>query len=373
MTDVAFVLGTRPEIIKTAPVIREYERRNTPTALIHTGQHYSEQLDDVFFEQLRLPSPHVNLDIGSESHGNQTGEMLAKIEEQLLDIEPEIVFVQGDTNSALAGALAGSKLDTAVAHIEAGLRSFDREMPEETNRVIADHIADYLFAPTQSAAKQLRREDISDARITVTGNTIADAVGQYSTLAVNQSTVLDRLSVDPGEFCLLTAHRAENVDNPDQFQSILNGVHRYVRQTGQDVIYPIHPRAKANLSEYNIPVPDTIRLVDPLDFFDFLRLESQAELVFTDSGGVQEETCILGTPCVTTRYTTERPETVHVGANCLAGLSSGEIVTAAEQMASKRGAWESPFGDGRAAERILATIERNQQRSPPEKAVSSTP
>lgn len=373
MATVAFVLGTRPEIIKTAPVILECERRDISTALIHTGQHYSEQLDGVFFDQLGLPSPRVNLDVGSGAHGSQTGRMLGAIEDELLDIDPGVVVVQGDTNSTLAGGLAGSKLDTAVAHVEAGLRSFDREMPEETNRVVVDHVSDYLFPPTESAAAQLQREDVPASRIAVTGNTIADAIDHYGSLAAHRSDVLDRLGLDPGEFCLLTAHRAENVDDRSRFEALLAGVDRYATETGRDVVYPIHPRAESNLDSFGLTVPDSIRLVDPLDFFDFLRLESEAAVVFTDSGGVQEETCILGTPCVTLRYTTERPETVHVGANCIAGLVPEEIQRAAERMASKRGAWESPFGDGRAAERIVSTVAADSGSAETEPLLSSSP
>jgi UDP-N-acetylglucosamine 2-epimerase (non-hydrolysing) len=368
MTDctVTFVLGTRPEIIKTAPVIRECDRRDVPMDILHTGQHYSESLDEVFFQQLQLPTPKTNLSVGSGSHGTQTGTMLSEIEDELLASEPDVVVVQGDTNSALAGALAGSKLDMDVAHIEAGLRSFDREMPEETNRVLVDHVSEYLFPPTDGAVDQLRREGIPDSRITVTGNTIADAVQQYSTQATVESDVLERLGVDSEGFYLLTAHREENVDHPERFEALLSGVDRYATTTETDVIYPIHPRARKQLQNYGIQVPESIRLVEPQDFFDFLRLEAAASLVFTDSGGVQEESCILGTPCVTLRYSTERPETVHVGANCIAGLAPQDIVAAAEQMVTKNGSWDSPFGDGRASERILAALDIEAVPEPPE-------
>ena len=363
---VAFVLGTRPEIIKTAPVILECDRREISSVLIHTGQHYSERLDSVFFEQLQLPSPTYNLNVGSKSHGEQTGEMLTAVEKRLLERQPDIVFVQGDTNSALAGALAGSKLDTDVAHIEAGLRSFDRDMPEETNRIIIDHVSDYLYPPTEEAAAHLRRESIPATSVTVTGNTIADAVTRYSSLAATESDILESLGLTPGEFCLLTAHRAENVDDSARFESLLHGVDRYARQAGMEVMYPIHPRARKQLTEFSISVPDTVRLLEPQDFFDFLQLESQAALVFTDSGGVQEEACILGTPCVTLRYNTERPETVHVGANCIAGLSPPDIIVAAERMASKSGTWDSPFGDGRASEHIVDSLDLPQVSTSPE-------
>lgn len=351
-----FVLGTRPEIIKLTPVIRECERRGIEFTTIHTGQHYSDRLDAVFFRQLDLPKPTCNLAVGSSTHGQQTGKMLADVEERLLTDEPDVVFVQGDTNSALAGALAGAKLDAEVAHVEAGLRSFDREMPEEVNRVLIDHAADQLLAPTDGTADLLRQEGLPEDRITVTGNTIADAVHMYADLAAEKSDVIETMDLAPDKFCLLTAHREENVDNPDRFASLLEAVDRYARRSDSTVVYPIHPRARERLNEFGLTVPGSIRIVEPQDFLDFLRLESKATLALTDSGGVQEETCILGTPCVTLRYSTERPETTFVGANCVAGLVPEDIVAAAERMATKDGDWSSPFGDGRAAKRILDSV-----------------
>jgi len=354
--DTAFVLGTRPEIIKMAPVLKACSRRGLSTLVIHTGQHYSESLDDVFFRQLDLESPDVNLEVGSGTHGKMTGSMLGGVEQELLNHEPTVVFVQGDTNSTLAGALAGSKLGCDVAHIEAGLRSFDREMPEETNRVVVDHVADHLFPPTEQAAELLRGEGLPDDRITVTGNTIVDAVTNYESVAVSTSDAASDLDLDPGEFALLTAHRAETVDNPGSFERVLNGINRAARELDLDVVYPVHPRARNRLDEFDFRVPDTIRTIDPLGFLDFLRLESAAALAFTDSGGVQEETCILGTPCVTLRYGTERPETVFVGANCVAGHDPADIVAAAASMYGREGDWQSPFGDGQAAARILDAL-----------------
>jgi UDP-N-acetylglucosamine 2-epimerase (non-hydrolysing) len=363
-SEVALVLGTRPEIIKMAPVIRAYECRGIAPALIHTGQHYSDELDAMFFRQLDLPAPTVNLEVGSGTHGEQTGEMLAGVERTLLETDPEVVFVQGDTNSALAGALAGSKLDTEVAHVEAGLRSFDREMPEETNRVLIDHVSDHCFAPTEQSAELLRREGISDETITVTGNTVVDAVTRCSELAAEASTIHDDLGIEPNEYCLLTAHRAENVDDRDRFESLLAGVDQFAQQSGLEVVYPIHPRAREQIAAFDIAVPESIRLVEPLDFFDFLQLEEKAALAFTDSGGVQEETCILGTPCVTLRYNTERPETAIVGANCIAGLNPADISAAATRMVSKAGDWEAPFGDGLAGERIVASLDTKSSADP---------
>ena len=343
-TVVTIVLGTRPEIIKLAPVIDACERYDVGYSVVHTGQHYSDELDAVFFEQLELPTPEYNLAIGSGSHSAQTGAMIGAIEGVLVEDEPDVVLVQGDTNSVLAGSVAASKLDCEVGHVEAGLRSFDRRMPEEVNRVLADHAADYCFAPTDQAAQHLRQEGVPVERITVTGNTIVDAVTGYRDLAAEKTEVLETHDLHVGEFCLLTAHRAENVDDPERFASLLDGVARFA-------------------AEPDIDVPADIRLVEPQDFLDFLRLESAARLAFTDSGGVQEEACILGTPCVTLRDNTERPETVAVGANRVVGVDPAEIVAGAREALRAPTDWENPFGDGRSAERILDAVGIGQAKS----------
>lgn len=354
--DAAFVFGTRPEFIKVAPVLAAADRRGLSTYVVHTGQHYSASLDDVFFEQLDIPEPDVNLGVGSGDHGAQTGAMLAGVERHLREQDPDVVFVQGDTNSTLAGALAATKLGLAVAHVEAGLRSYDREMPEEINRVVVDHVADHLFPPTNDGATLLRREGISADRITVTGNTIVDAVRDNRAVAARTSTILADLDLVEGEFALLTAHRAETVDDEATFAAVLEGVGVAAEQLGLEVIYPVHPRAADRLESFDLDVPAGIRLVEPADFFDFLRLEDAAAIAFTDSGGVQEETCILGTPCVTLRYGTERPETAYVGANCIAGHEPVDILAAAIAMRGKAGDWDVPFGDGDAADRILDAL-----------------
>ncbi|QRY24860.1 UDP-N-acetylglucosamine 2-epimerase (non-hydrolyzing) [Halobacterium sp. BOL4-2] len=352
----SFVLGTRPEIIKLSPVIRACERRDIPYTIIHTGQHYSEELDSVFFEQLDLQTPDYNLAIGSSTHGEQTGEMITQIESVLDSERPDVVLVQGDTNSVLAGSIAATKMDEiAVGHVESGLRSFDREMPEEINRRLADHAADYLFAPTEISRDQLLSEGLPDEWITVTGNTIVDAVQQNAEIAHERSHVLSDLDLD-GPFALLTAHRAENVDARDRFKRLLDSVANAADEQELPVVYPIHPRAKKRLSEFDIDVPDSIDVVNPQDFLDFLVLEDEATIVFTDSGGVQEETCILRTPCVTLRDNTERPETVDVGANRIVGVESTDVLTGVNEMLATEQDWENPFGDGRAAERILNAL-----------------
>lgn len=362
----AFVLGTRPEIIKLAPLIRECEERDYSFVLIHTGQHYSDSLDSVFFEQLELPTADYHLGVGSGSHGEQTGNMLIEVEQVLRTESPDVVFIQGDTNSVLAGAIAGSKLDQELVHVEAGLRSFDREMPEEVNRILADHVSDYLFAPTERSKEYLLEEGRPEDRIVVTGNTIVDAIDRNRELALRKSTVLSELGVDRGEYFLMTAHRAENVDDRERFRDLLEGVAAaagdYDGDVDVDVVYPMHPRAESQIREFGLEIPDRITPVAPLDYLDFLRLEMEARLVLTDSGGVQEEACVLGVPCVTLRDTTERPETIEVGANRLSGTDPEAIRRATEDALSRRPDWENPFGDGTAAAQILDTVAREPTR-----------
>lgn len=355
-TEIAIVLGTRPEIIKLAPVIRECDRRNIDYIVIHTGQHYSDSLDRVFFEQLGLPVPDHNLGVGSASHADQTAAMITGIADVLVQEQPDTVLVQGDTNSVLAGSIATSKLDIDLGHVEAGLRSFDRSMPEETNRVLTDHVADYLFAPTDQSRQYLLKEGIPDHRIFVTGNTIVDALEQNQELAARKSDVLETLDLEPNEFGLMTAHRAENVDNERRFRDLLEGVGRAADERGLNVVYPIHPRAQNKLEVFNIEVPKRVRVIDPQNYLDFLTLENSAAVILTDSGGVQEEACILSVPCVTLRENTERPETIDVGANRLVGTDPDAIVDGVRAAYSAVQTWKNPFGDGAAAEQILAVV-----------------
>ncbi len=348
----AIVLGTRPEIIKMSPVIRALEEISADFLIIHTGQHYSYNLDRVFFEQLNLPPAKYNLEVGSGSHGEQTARALIGIEEALLREKPDIVLVEGDTNSVLAGALVAVKLNIRVGHVEAGLRSYDRRTPEEINRILADHCSDYLFAPTEKSKSILLGEGIPEKKIFVTGNTIVDAVCQNLALADKKGDTLNSLRLHPSEYFLLTLHRQENVDNPARFASILEGINRLSFKFQLPVIYPIHPRSRKRMCEFSLEAKNLV-LIDPVDFLSFLQLESKAKLVLTDSGGVQEETCILGVPCITLRDSTERPETIEVGSNILAGASSSEIVKCTELMLNRETRWENPFGDGKTGERIV--------------------
>jgi UDP-N-acetylglucosamine 2-epimerase (non-hydrolysing) len=309
-------------------------------------------MDRIFFEELKLPLPKYHLDVGSGSHGHQTGKMLAGIEDILTKEKPGIVYVQGDTNTVLAGALAASKLQIKIGHVEAGLRSFDRSMPEEINRVIADHISDLLFAPTEHAKELLLKEGIPESKIFVTGNTIVDAVFENLKIA-ESSGILEKLGVKPKSYMLSTIHRQENTDDQDRLAEIFRGLGLVSEEFHMPIILPIHPRTRKMLAEFDITVPAGVKVLEPLGFMDFLKAESNARLVLTDSGGVQEECCILGVPCVTIRENTERPETVEVGANVIAGFEHENIVKAAKTMLDKKGKWNNPFGDGKAREKII--------------------
>jgi len=349
---VTIVLGTRPEIIKMSPIIRALEERGMEFFILHTGQHYSYNMDQIFFEQLKLPQPKYNLRVGSGTHAEETGKMMIGIEKVLLDEKPDIVLVEGDTNTVLAGALASVKVGVTLGHVEAGLRSFDRSMPEEINRIVADHVSDLLFAPTEVAKGNLLREGIPEDKIYVTGNTIVDAV--YQNLKLTEAV---NVQFADDDYFLVTVHRQENTDNPMRLKGIIEGLKLVKEYFNTPIIYPAHPRAVKMINKYGIDT-EGLNLIEPLDYLSFLKLESKAKLIFTDSGGVQEEACILRVPCVTLRYNTERPETIDVGANILAGTEPNNILEKAKIMIDANRNWRNPFGDGKAAERIVNIISR---------------
>ena len=352
---ISIILGTRPEIIKMSPIIRECEERGLDYFILHTGQHYSYNMDRVFFEQLELPEAKYNLDVGSGSHAEQTGKMLIGIEKILLKEKPDVVLVEGDTNTVLAGALAATKLHIKVGHVEAGLRSYYKEMPEEINRILADHCSDYLFAPTEKSKKILLGEGIEEEKIFVTGNTIVDAVYQNLEIAREKVDALDALELEKQKYFLVTAHRQENVDNKSRFEGILKGLELITNEFDMPVIYPIHPRARKMMNKFGLKA-NGIKLIEPIDYLSFLQLEANAKLVLTDSGGVQEETCVLKVPCVTLRDNTERPETLEVGSNILAGTNPDAILNATKEMIDKENNWENPFGDGTAGKKIIEIL-----------------
>jgi UDP-N-acetylglucosamine 2-epimerase (non-hydrolysing) len=350
------VVGTRPEIIKMSPIIRLCQKNQLNYFILHSGQHYSYDMDKVFFENLELPDANYNLDVGSGSHGVQTAEILHKTEEILLKEKPDIILVEGDTNTVFASALAASKLGMKVGHVEAGLRSYDRTMPEEINRVLTDHISDLLFCPTEKAKKTAFKEGIKENKIYVTGNTIVDAVEQNKEIAFKKSIILEKLSLKKQNYFLVTAHRQENVDKKEKLINIIKALDKINKKYSLPVIYPIHPRTKNKLKLFNIKIPENISFVSPLNFLDFLQLEANAKLILTDSGGVQEESCILKNPCVTLRENTERPETLTVGSNMLAGTNPDKILNTVKIMLDRKRDWKNPFGSGNAAEQIMQII-----------------
>jgi len=339
-------------------IIRECQRKNFNFFILHTNQHYSGNLDKIFFEELELPNPKYNLRVGSGSHAEETGKMLIRIEKVLLKEKPDIVLVEGDTNSVLAGALVTTKLHLKIGHVEAGLRSYFREMPEEINRILTDHCSDFLFAPTKKAKEILIGEGISKEIIFITGNTIVDAVYQNLKLAKRKSKILKRLKLKKKKYFLVTAHRAENVDKKERLEGILKGLKLVSSKFNLPIIYPIHPRTQKRIEQFKLKIPKEIAFIEPIGFLDFLQLEANAKLVLTDSGGVQEETCVLKTPCVTLRDNTERPETLKVGSNILVGANPKRILKGVKKTMNKKRNWKNPFGDGKSGARIMKIISK---------------
>ncbi|NJE55266.1 non-hydrolyzing UDP-N-acetylglucosamine 2-epimerase [Thermococcus sp. 21S9] len=357
----AFVFGTRPEIIKLSPVIRAFLERGVEPILIHTGQHYDYEMSSVFLEELELPEIDYHLEVGSGTQAEQTGKAMIKIERVLMEEKPDVTLVQGDTNTVLAGALASVKLKIPVAHVEAGLRSFDRTMPEEINRILADHASEVLFPPTEEARKNLEREGITE-NVYVVGNTVVDAVLQNSEVAEKKSDVLERLGLRPKEYILITAHRAENTDSRKNLEKLV----QILESLPMRAVYPMHPRTRKRLEEFGllerVEAIENLTVTKPLGYLDFLRLEKNAFAIMTDSGGIQEETIILGVPCLTLRYNTERPETVEAGGNMLVGLEKDRALSYLRQLMKDKEFYEkmanapNPFGDGKAGERIAEIL-----------------
>ena len=332
-----------------SPIVKECEKRKIDFFIIHSNQHYSDSMDTIFFRELDIPKPKYNLNVGSGTHTNQIGNILIKIGPILNDESPDIVLVQGDTNTVMAGGLAASKLGIKVAHVEAGLRSYDRTMPEETNRIMTDHLSDYLFAVSEVQKNILENEGVDKAKIYTVGNTIVDATYQYKNIANKKSTILTKLGLTPRQYTLFTVHRASNVDNKQELLEIIN-----ILDTIEGVVcWPIHLRTKNYLDKFDLSIPQHVVKCDPLGYFDFLNLEQHARLIVTDSGGVQEEACILGIPCITLRNNTERPETIQAGANFLVGRDSKKFK---QILTSHRKDWKNPFGDGNTSIKIIEIL-----------------
>lgn len=366
---IATIIGARPQFIKAAAISRAIVGHNRTNAtpvieeiLVHTGQHYDDDMSAIFFRELEIPEPKYNLNIGSGSHGRQTGRMLMAIEEVLLQEKPDWVLIYGDTNSTLAGAIAAAKLHIPVAHVEAGLRSFNRMMPEEVNRIVADQLSQLLLCPSQIAVKNLAWEGIT-AGVVITGDVMADALQFAATKATDHSDILARLDLQPQGYLLATVHRAENTDDPDRLGNIMDAFSELAER--ETVILPLHPRTKKILDDTfpSLLTPDpsrftpnpSLRIIDPVGYFDIITLEKSARLLLTDSGGMQKEAYWLKVPCITLRDETEWVETVERGWNILTGADRDRIIKAVRTF--KAPSAHSPlYGDGKAAAHCLAAL-----------------
>ncbi|MGC8875065.1 MAG: non-hydrolyzing UDP-N-acetylglucosamine 2-epimerase, partial [Chloroflexia bacterium] len=347
---VVSVVGARPQFIKAAVVSRTL-RRQHQEVLLHTGQHYDYEMSELFFRELGIPQPDVNLGVGSGSHAQQTAQMLIGIERVLLQERPDWVLIYGDTNSTLAGALAAAKLGLPLAHVEAGLRSFNRAMPEEINRVVADHLSDLLFCPTRTAVENLAHEGITRG-VHWVGDVMYDALLACLPVAEQTSDILNRLELEPAGYLLATVHRAGNTDVRENLAAILEGL----GATRETVILPLHPRTRRALASWGIAPSENVRLIDPVGYLDMLILEQNARLILTDSGGVQKEAYWLGIPCLTLREETEWLETVEAGWNLLVGTSVERLVEAVRTF-RPQGERPACFGDGHAGEKIVQILE----------------
>jgi UDP-GlcNAc3NAcA epimerase len=341
------IVGARPQFIKASPLTHAL-RKHHRDILVHTGQHYDYGMSDVFFEDLGIPLPDYHLGIGSGTHGAQTGAMLKAIEDVFVKERPDAVIVYGDTNSTLAGALAAAKLNIPVAHVEAGLRSFNRAMPEEINRILTDHVSTWLLVPSVLSCEQLQREGITSG-VHVVGDIMYDALLVHRKRAGARSSILDTQKLSPRAYYLATIHRAENTDQADHLRSIFKAL----QILGKPVIVPLHPRTAKKLKEYCIQPGSNVRCVEPLGYLDMIRLQEHAACILTDSGGVQKEAYYLGVPCVTLRMETEWIETVAAGWNRVCGTRTDAIEDAVRTMEGSQPPHPDLYGDGRTADRIV--------------------
>lgn len=362
---IAIVLGTRPEIIKISPIIDEINKRGIDYTLIHTGQHYDHEMSDQFFVELELPAPNYNIGVGSASHGAQTGKMIEGIEKVLLSEKPEILLVQGDTNAVLAGAIAASKLNIPVGHVEAGLRSYDETMPEEINRMVAGVCSKLYFVPTEKSAINLAIEYINPKNIFVTGNTVVDACYRNLEIAKKrESENGNSINLNYDNIIAVTMHRAENVDNEERLTNIVEAL---IELSDFNIVFPIHPRTQKKLEDFGLfeklNSKEHIHISKPIGYLDFLNLLSVSTAILTDSGGLQEEAITLNVPAMTIRYNTERPETVSAGGNVLVGANKEKILDLAnsllndEETLNKMKNTVNPYGDGTSSAKMIDIIE----------------
>lgn len=346
---IASIVGARPNFVKLAPVSRELQK-TFDEIIIHTGQHYDYEMDRIFFDELGIPDPDYHLNIGSGSHGRQTGEMLKQIEEVLVKEKPDLAIVFGDTNTTLSGALSAAKLHIKVAHIEAGLRSYNRLMPEETNRVLTDHCSDYLFCPTPTAVEVLAGEGIREG-VYLTGDVMVDILNECTDIAKSHSNIVEKLDLNSDPFILSTIHRAENTDNPRRLKNIVEALCDIGKS--QVVVFPCHPRTEKQLKQNDLwnKLTDIIKVTQPVGYLDMLVLEMKAFKIMTDSGGVQKEAYLFGIPCITMRDETEWVETVNDGWNVLAGADKRKIIETIDEFKPKC-KQTNVFGKGDASQNI---------------------
>jgi UDP-GlcNAc3NAcA epimerase len=345
------IVGARPQFIKAAPVSLALAKNGYQELLVHTGQHYDYGMSEVFFKELGIPEPSINLGVGSGTHAQQTGRMLIELEGVLESQKPDLVLVYGDTNSTLAGAIASIKLQIKIAHVEAGLRSYNREMPEEHNRVITDHCADLLFCPTQTAVNNLAREGIKNG-VFLVGDTMYDAVLYFGTIATQSSTILQTLNLAKNGYLLATIHRAYNTDRIDRLESIIAAF----QQVTDVIVIPVHPRTRLAITTAKLSIPDNITLIDPVGYLDMLMLEQHARLILTDSGGIQKEAYFFNVPCLTLRPETEWVETVSSGRNILVDCDPDKIIDGINYSDWPTSLPATVFGDGNASQKIAAIL-----------------
>ncbi len=350
------VVGARPNFMKIAPVVLEMKRRNLPQFLVHTGQHYDSNMSQTFFEQLGMPEPDVYLGVGSDTHARQTARVMAAFEDVCRERKPELVIVGGDVNSTLAAALVAAKQHIPVAHVEAGLRSFDRTMPEEINRICADHLSELLFTTEKSGDENLRKEGVGKEKVHFVGNCMVDTLLKHVGMAI-QGSPWNQFGLEPGEYGLLTLHRPSNVDDPRTLRPLIRAISKASREI--PIIFPVHPRTRERLQKLHLKIGPSLRTCDPLPYLTFIGLMAKAKYVLTDSGGIQEETTVLNVPCLTLRRNTERPITLTKGTNRLVGTDSNQIEKSVEEILA--GKWyrgkRPPLWDGNAAVRIVDIIE----------------
>jgi UDP-N-acetylglucosamine 2-epimerase (non-hydrolysing) len=345
------IVGARPNFMKAAPVIRALgERRHIRQSLVHTGQHYDANMSDIFFSQLDIPAPDVNLEVGSGSHARQTAEIMSRLEAVLLERKPDIVLVYGDVNSTVAAALVCSKLLIRIAHVEAGLRSFDRSMPEEVNRVVTDRLADLLFTPSEDGDRNLESEGVEAAKIHRVGNVMIDSL-----IRLLPAAVASPKNGLPDEYALVTLHRPANVDDSETLKGILSSLLEV--STRLSVVFPVHPRTRQRMAKLGLQAAN-LHLLEPLPYIEFLALQQRARVVITDSGGIQEETTYLGVPCLTLRNNTERPITIELGTNVLVGQDGNQLRSELSKVLEGKGKSGKipPLWDGRAGERIAEIL-----------------